>query len=145
MSNEIEPANPDAARGDVLRPQLKGLMMPMGDGPYPRRIWEPWRHGIESAPGISLGTDDHTEIFARLSGYLRNAEANARRMCACWNAFLGVPLEEIEAIALKRSGWQPPDREAMWVRDGQPMRRTAEETRRIPAAPSALENKDDGQ
>lgn len=138
MANDIEPFFEETHDGKVLDPKPHGLLMPMGDGPYPRRIWEPWRHGIEAAPGISLGTDDHTEIFARLSGYLRNAEVNARRLCACWNAFLGVPLEEIEAIALKRNGWQPPPRDAMWTRHDTPMRRAKE----VALAPVSIETTD---
>jgi hypothetical protein len=133
MSNEIEPFFDEAIEGDLLEVRAKGLMGPMGDGPYPRRIWEPWRAGMEAAPGITLGTDDHTELFARVSGYLRDAEANARRMCACWNAFLGVPLEEIEAMALKRTGWRPPDKDAMWRSPFSPPMKSVAESKDSPS------------
>lgn len=101
--------------GEVLPKAFKGLLMPMGDGPLGRRVWDPWRAYAEQEPGgVTLGTDDHTESFCRVSGYLRNVSANARRLCACWNAFLGVPTEEIERLARERTGWQPPGDEDMW-------------------------------
>lgn len=125
MSEPITELGPSQ---ELMAASMRGLLSPMGDGPYPRRIWEPWQAGIEPAPGgITLGTDDHTEMFCRVSGYLRPVEENARRMCACWNAFIGVPLAEIEAIARERSGWQPPARDAMWRWPNHPaIRRIAE-------------------
>lgn len=49
-----------------------GIMLdgPRGDG-------KPWTAYREAAPGLTIGSPDHTEPVARVSGYLRSAEANA--------------------------------------------------------------------
>lgn len=107
---------------EVLPPQRRGLLMPMGDGELGLRAWEPYDK--IGGKGVTLGTDDHTEGFCRVFAYLRNAAENARRLCACWNAFIGVPLEEIERIAKERSGWEPPSYEDMWRHPDAPPTRT---------------------
>ena len=97
---------------EVKPHRFKGMLRPMGDGPLGLCVWEPYDK--LDGKGVTLGTDDHTESFCRVSGYLRNAAENARRLCACWNAFLGVPLEEIERLAKERVGWEPPSYTEMW-------------------------------
>lgn len=43
---------------------------PNGDG-------KPWQAYQEAAPGLTIGTTDHTEPLCRVSGYLRKVEAEA--------------------------------------------------------------------
>ena len=120
--------------GEFLSPdRTKGVLQPMGDCELGKRVWEPYRKGGECEPGgVSLGTNDHTEGFCRVSGYLRNAAYNARRLCACWNAFMGVPLAEIEQIARERSGWIPPSGDEMWRHpDAAPTRTVRDPAKRI--------------
>ena len=114
--NDITTKGSAPFEGKTLAPQVtKGIIVPMGDGPLGHRVWEPYPKYMENQPGgVTLGTNDHTESFCRVSGYLRDARINSRRLCACWNAFLGIPLEEIERIAKERTGYVPPSYEDMW-------------------------------
>lgn len=54
----------------------------MNDGPLNRPLWEPWTAYPEAAPGLTVGSTNHTEPVCRVSGYLRDAVANARLIIA---------------------------------------------------------------
>lgn len=77
---------------------------PNGDG-------EPWTAHREAAPGLTIGSHDHTEPLARVSGYLRNAKANAALIANAPSdiAFLleQLPIEQVDA------GYDDVEREAM--------------------------------
>lgn len=99
--------------GQILDAQ--DLLVPMGDGPLGRRVWEPWRASLEAGDGgITIGSTLHTEPFCRVSAYLRPATYNARRLCALWNAFHDVPLEKLEEIARVKSGYVAPNADEYW-------------------------------
>jgi hypothetical protein len=51
---------------------------PVGDG-------KPWTAFMEAAPGLTIGTTDHTEPFCRVSGYLRDVEANTELLIRLLN------------------------------------------------------------
>jgi hypothetical protein len=51
---------------------------PIGDG-------KPWKAYMEASPGLTIGTTDHTEPFCRVSGYLRDAKANAELLVKLLN------------------------------------------------------------
>ena len=58
----------------------KGPWGIMYDGP--KSDGEPWVAHMEAAPGLTIGSPDHTESICRVSGYLRPVKANARLIAA---------------------------------------------------------------
>jgi hypothetical protein len=113
--------------GEVLSPRRKGLLYPMGDGPLGKCVWEPSLKMMEPEPGgVTLALDTGTEPLCRVSAYLKGKGplAEARRLCACWNAFVDIPLEEIENIARAHSGWVPPSYDEMWRHPDAPRTKT---------------------
>jgi hypothetical protein len=74
------------ALAEKARIQIGDEWGPMADGPQPREPWEPWTAHMEAAPGLTIGSRNHTELLCRVSGYLRDAPAIAKFICAAGNA-----------------------------------------------------------
>jgi hypothetical protein len=53
------------------------------------------KSSIVSFPGATIAMDD--------GAYQQQTASRARRMVALWNAFLGVPLKEIQKLAKRRA------------------------------------------